>query len=204
MLMPSFPFMHWWFSVWYWKCNMLASNDVLLKCKDFPISLRYPEFKVFWNSLTLERTNGQTFIVNKPMPSQVISLKRVIGKVTAFLCLAPARQNQSQWFVSMRTRWPLSFQVLVKGVRMLGHRLLNLFNWTLSTCWVRRMHREPALEGKTASCDAVIPCGRPGRGSWLWIRSFLTIVAIWRVNQQMKNLFLLFLFLCNADFQTNK
>lgn len=61
MLMSSFPFMHWWLSAWYWKCNILVSNDVLLECKDFPILLLYPEFQVFCN---LERPSGQTFPVN--------------------------------------------------------------------------------------------------------------------------------------------
>lgn len=66
MLMPmsSFPFMHWWLSAWYGKCNIVISNDVLLECKDFPILLLYPEFQVFCNSLILERTSDQTSPVN--------------------------------------------------------------------------------------------------------------------------------------------
>jgi len=46
------------------QCNMLMSNSILLECKDLPISLIYPAFKLIQNSLTSKSTGSKILSVN--------------------------------------------------------------------------------------------------------------------------------------------
>lgn len=46
------------------QCNMLMSNSILLECKDLPISLIYPAFKLIQNSLTSKSTGSKMLSVN--------------------------------------------------------------------------------------------------------------------------------------------
>lgn len=55
--------------------NMLMSNSILLECKDLPISLIYPAFKLIQNSLTSKSTGSKMLSVNSLAFSKLISLK---------------------------------------------------------------------------------------------------------------------------------